>query len=126
VSIELTEKQKKFLEVLFEEAEGNAAKAIKLAGYAKGVRPGKIVGALEDEIFELTKRYFSQIAPKAAFAMSSAISDPTQLGLKEKMAAAKDMLDRAGLSKTDKVEVTASGGVFVLPAKESNDEEDKT
>ena len=39
-------------------------------------------------------------------------------------AAAKDVLDRIGVSKTDKVEVKAPQGIFLLPRK--NDEEDGT
>ena len=42
--------------------------------------------------------------------------------MKEKMNAAKDLLDRAGLVKTDKVQVESTGGVVVLPAKENEDE----
>jgi hypothetical protein len=34
------------------------------------------------------------------------------------MLAAKDILDRAGFTKTDKVEVKASEPLFILPAKE--------
>jgi len=123
VGNELTELQSKFLEVLFEEAGGNAGKAVRLAGYADSVRPGKIVDSLQEEIYDLTKRYLAQIAPKAAYAMGGAIDDPTQLGLKEKMAAAKDILDRVGLAKIDKVEVTTTGGVFILPAKVSDEED---
>jgi hypothetical protein len=62
-------------------------------------------------------------APKAAVAMINAIDDPTELGLKEKMSAAKDLLDRAGLVKTEKVQVESStGGVMILPAKEREEE----
>ena len=38
-------------------------------------------------------------------AMVAALYDPTELGIKDKMAAAKDLLDRAGLGKVDKVDV---------------------
>ena len=34
------------------------------------------------------------------------------------MLAAKDILDRAGFTKTDKVEVKTSEPLFILPAKE--------
>jgi hypothetical protein len=33
------------------------------------------------------------------------------------MLAAKDIMDRAGFVKTEKVEVTAKEAVFILPAK---------
>jgi len=55
--------------------------------------------------------------------MVNALYDPTELGIKEKMAAAKDLLDRAGLGKVDKVDVSSSGGgIFYLPPKEGNNE----
>ena len=50
--------------------------------------------------------------------MFSVMSDPTDLGVKEKMLAAKDILDRAGFTKTDRVEVKTSEPLFILPAKD--------
>jgi hypothetical protein len=35
------------------------------------------------------------------------------------MNAAKDMMDRAGFAKTEKVEVKTTGGIMLLPPKES-------
>ena len=61
-------------------------------------------------------------APRAAMAMVSGITDPTELGIKEKMTAAKELLDRSGLVKTEKLQVESSGGIMLLPAK--NDSED--
>jgi hypothetical protein len=56
-------------------------------------------------------------------AMVNALSDPTELGIKDKMAAAKDLLDRAGLGKVEKVDVSSSGGgIFYLPPKEGKNE----
>ena len=37
---QLTEKQQAFLDALFNEAEGNPAKALKIAGYAQGESTG--------------------------------------------------------------------------------------
>ena len=116
----LNEKQTKFLEVLFEEAGGDAVQAKKLAGYSDNT---PIVNALKDEIFEATKTYMSRLGPKAAVAYGSALSDPTQLGVKEKMVAAGQILDRAGIVKTEKVSVESSGGLFILPPKNSDDAE---
>ena len=56
-------------------------------------------------------------APKAAVAMVTGIDDPTQLGIRDKMSAAKELLDRTGLIKTEKVQVEASGGVMLMPIK---------
>jgi hypothetical protein len=118
----LTEKQQKFLEVLFDEAGGDVVAAKKLAGYAPESSTTAVVESLKDEIADKTRTYFARSAPKAAMAMVGAIHDPTELGIKEKMVAAKDLLDRAGLSKVDKVEMTASGGVFYLPPKEGENQ----
>ena len=119
---QLTEMQQKFLEVLFDGANGDVVQAKKLAGYSDNTPTRLIVDALKEEITEATRTYFSRIAPKAAMAMSQALSDPTELGLRDKMSAAKDLLDRAGLGKTEKVDVTSSGGVFYLPPKEGKNE----
>jgi len=119
---QLTEMQQKFLEVLFDEANGDVVQAKKLAGYSDNTPTRLIVDALKDEITEATRTYFSRIAPKAAMAMTQALYDPTELGIRDKMSAAKDLLDRAGLGKTEKVDVTSSGGVFYLPPKEGKNE----
>ena len=115
---QLTEKQQKFLDVLFEEAKGDPVQAKKLAGYADSVASTAVVNSLTDEIAELTKKFIAQSSTKAAYTMFSVMADPTDLGVKEKMLAAKDILDRAGFTKTDKVEVKTSEPLFILPAKE--------
>ena len=118
---QLTENQIKFLEVLFDEAGGDVVKAKKLAGYSDNTPTRLIIDALKDEIFEGTKTYMSRIGPRAAVAFGQALIDPTELGVKEKMQAAKEILDRAGIVKTERVEVQSSGGLFILPPKDNND-----
>ena len=120
----LTEKQQKFLEVLFDEANGDVVQAKKLAGYGENSSTSVIVESLKDEIGEKTRTWFARTAPKAAMAMTQALYDPTELGIRDKMAAAKDLLDRAGLGKVDKVDVTSGGGgIFYLPPKEGKNEQ---
>jgi hypothetical protein len=118
----LTENQQKFLEVLFDEAGGDVVRAKQLAGYSDKTPTRLIVESLKDEIGAATRTHFARSAPKAVMALVDALSDPTELGIKEKMAAAKDLLDRAGLGKVDKVDVTSGGGVFYLPPKEGSNE----
>ena len=108
--------------VLFEEANGDVVSAKKLAGYADTTTTHDVIKCLRDEIAEATRDYMSRIAPKAAVAMGNALVDPTELGIRDKMVAAKDLLDRAGYIKTEKVNVETSGGLFVLPAKEGKNE----
>ena len=114
---ELTERQQKFLEVLFDKANGDPVQAKLLAGYSEHSGTSAIVASMKDEIMEETQLYMSRNAPKAAFAMVSGIDDPTQLGIRDKLGAAKELLDRVGLIKTEKVQVEASGGVMILPPK---------
>jgi len=119
----LTEKQQKFLDVLFDEAGGDVVQAKKLAGYGEQSSTTAIVESLKDEIGDKTRSYFARTAPKAAMAMVGALYDPTELGIRDKMSAAKDLLDRAGLGKVDKIDVGSStGGVFILPSKEGTNE----
>jgi len=118
----LTEKQQKFLDVLFEEAGGNLVTARKLAGYADGVSTKAIAESLAEEIADLTKRFISSSATKAAYSMFEVMNSPTDLGNKEKMAAAKDVLDRSGFIKTEKVEVSAANPLFILPQKADENE----
>ena len=118
----LTEKQQKFLDVLFEEAGGNLSTARKLAGYADGVSSKAIAESLSEEIADLTKKFISSSATKAAYSMFEIMNSPTDLGNKEKMAAAKDVLDRSGFIKTEKVEVSAANPLFILPQKADEDE----
>lgn len=119
---ELTDQHKRFLEVLFTDAGGNISSAMRMAGFSEGYSRRTLTNYLKEEIIEATQLYIAMAAPKAAVAMINAIDDPTELGLKEKMSAAKDLLDRAGLVKTEKVQVESTGGIMVLPAKESADE----
>ena len=117
MSRELTERQQKFLNVLFDGAAVDVVQAKLLAGYSEGSSTTDIVKSLKDEIMEATQLYMSRNAPKAAMAMVSGLLDPTELGIRDKMSAAKELLDRTGLVKTEKLQVESSGGVMLLPAK---------
>jgi len=64
-------------------------------------------------------------APRAAVAMVSGISDPTELGMREKMTAAKELLDRTGLVKTEKMQVESTGGVMLMPVKNIQKDDDE-
>lgn len=119
---ELTEMQQKFLEVLFEEAKGDFVKAKKLAGYSDTYSTRHIVESLEEEIADLTKKFISRVGVKAAYSMYEVMADPTALGNKEKMAAARDLLDRGGFKAKEEIKVESDTPLFILPAKkEEND-----
>ena len=117
---ELTERQQKFLNVLFDQANGDVVQAKILAGYSEKTPTSSVVASMKEEIMDATQMYMSRNAPKAAVAMVSGVDDPTQLGIRDRLSASKELLDRVGLVKTEKVQVEASGGVMLLPPKKDN------
>ena len=120
----LTERQQKFIDALFADANGNIRDAKVIAGYSPNTNNQEIIQSLKEEILEATQLYMASNAPLAAMAMVSGVVDPTELGIRDKMAAAKELLDRTGLIKTEKVQVEASGGVMLMPTKKPTEEDD--
>jgi hypothetical protein len=123
----LTEQQQKFLDFLFmSEEEGGAGgdfvAAKKLAGYHPTYSTRAIVQSLKDEIEQAARDYFVQVAPRAAMKISGVMEKPAaHLSPREVLAAAKDLLDRAGLVKVDKIELGGNGGIFILPPKDGEE-----
>ena len=115
---QLTEQQQKFLDALFDQAAGSVAQAKKLAGYSDATSTTHIVNSLKEEILDATQTYMSRNAPRAAVAIVGALIDPTELGIRDKMQAAKELLDRTGLVKTEKMQVETKGGVMLMPPKQ--------
>ena len=120
----LTERQQKFIDALFAEANGSIKDAKIIAGYSPNTNNQEIIKGIKDEIFEATQLYMASNAPRAAMAMVGGIVDPTELGIRDKMSAAKDLLDRAGLVKTEKMQVESTGGVMLLPPKNDTEEDE--
>ena len=116
----MTPKQKIFINALFGEAAGNYRVAMDVAEYSKNTSINDVIKGCEEEILSSSKNFLAANAPKAAMAIVGVIDDPVEMGTRDKLAAAKDVLDRIGVSKTDKIEVKAPQGIFILPRK--NDE----
>ena len=111
MSRELTERQKTFLQVLFDGAGGDVKQAKVLAGYSENSSTTDIVNSLRKEIMEATESYMARNAPKAAVAMVSGVDDPTQLGIRDRLSASKELLDRVGLShRVNNLPSQLSGG----------------
>lgn len=109
---------------MFDEAGGDIVAAKKLAGYSESTATTDIVKGMKEEILEATQMYMARNAPRAAMAIVGGLHDPTELGIRDKMSAAKELLDRTGLIKTEKVQVEASGGVMLMPAKNPEPEDE--
>lgn len=116
-----TDKQEAFLEALMGEARGNLRKAMDIAGYAKTTKINEVIGGLKEEVIERASLMLALNAPKAAFGIVDVLDDPSAMGARNSIAAAREILDRSGLVKKEQVEVTNNGGgMFILPPK-SND-----
>ena len=114
----LTEKQENFLNNLVE-TKGDLKLSAELAGYSGNHY--QIIKSLRQEIVDLASNVLAREAPSAAFklveVMSSADAMP-QANIK--LQAAQTILDRVGVSKTERVDVNhnVSSGIFILPEKQ--------
>ena len=114
---ELTDKQQLFLDSLIE-TEGDPKKAAAIAGYSGGHY--QVLKALKNEVLELTKDVLAHNAPKAAFKLLEIMeSDKPIPQANNKLAAAQSLLDRVGVSKSEKLDINhqVSAGIFLMPDK---------
>ena len=90
------------------------------------------MSSLRDEIVERTQLMMALHAPKATQKLLSILDDPTALGAKNLLAATKEILDRAGVIKQERLEIKAgagadganNGAMFILPPKLVNPQHD--
>lgn len=112
-----TEKQAKFLELLYGECQGDVRKAYKLAGFTSN-HPEYVLASLKDFIVQHADDMIAASAVKAAYSMIDTIDNPDSLGAAVKLNAAKEVLDRAGVNKKGEVQNTSPQiGIFILPEK---------
>jgi hypothetical protein len=113
-----TDKQLLFLDALMGEAKGSIRKAMDVAGYAKTTKISEVVRSLNKEIIKAAEEMLAMNAPKAAFGIIDVLDDPSSMGARNSIAAAREILDRTGLVKKEQIEVTnKGGGMFILPPK---------
>lgn len=117
-----TDKQLAFLDALMGEAGGNIRTAMDIAGYSKTTKSGEVVKNLREEVIERASLMLAMNAPKAAFGIVGVLDDPSAMGARNSISAAREILDRTGLVKKEQVEVTSQGGgMFILPPKSTDD-----
>ena len=117
----LTTKQESFLHHLLE-CGGDAKQAAELAGYSDTSYPA-VVKALKTEILDLATNILAQSAPKAALKLVHIMDSAEPIPQANmRIQAAQTILDRVGLGKTDRLDVTVNttGGLFILPAKQAS------
>ena len=117
---ELTDQQKLFLEALFsEELRGDLKKAKEVAGYAEGTPVAYLLETLQDEILDRAKKTLTLNTSKAVYGLIDVLQNGATLGAMNKLKAAKDILNLAGLVAKEKDEGVKApeSGVIILPAK---------
>jgi len=118
---ELTEQQQSFISALFGEAQGNPKKAAELAGYAPTSYPN-VVKSLKNNIVEKAEGILAMHSPKAVMGLVNALDeDGLTPAANIRMEAAKQILDRVGIVKREKVDINAqvAHGIFILPPKDA-------
>jgi|TARA_R110000744_G_scaffold17318_1_gene47004 hypothetical protein len=110
----LSEQQEVFLDNLFGACQGDFRASLRAAGYAETESSSRVTRSLKAEIIERAELLLAQNAPKAVLSMSGILDTPSALGNRDKLAAAKEILDRAGLVKTEKVEHVGNVSSIVL------------
>jgi len=116
---ELTTRQQSFLDHLVS-CNGDTKRAAELAGYAEGSYTS-VVKALKTEIIELAENILAQNAPKASLKLVEVMDSTNPIPQANvRLQAAQTVLDRVGISKTDKLDVNLqnTNGLFILPAKQ--------
>ena len=115
----LTEQQQTFLSVLATSAKGDINKALSIAGY-KESSYYTVINHLKDEIVDVATKILAKSAPQASQKLVEILnSDDPIPQVNAKLQAAQTLLDRVGVAKKDKLEVThtAASGIFLLPEK---------
>jgi|TARA_B110000208_G_scaffold152179_1_gene183944 hypothetical protein len=121
----LTEMQEVFLDALTGPARGNIRAAMDAAGYSANTRVSEVVGPLKEEIVERSSTLLALNAPKAAFGIIGVLDDPSAMGARNAVSAAREILDRIGLVKREQIQVTGpEGGIFIMPPKKVADDPD--
>jgi hypothetical protein len=113
----LTEKQAKFLDLLYGSCKGDIRLAYKEAGYTSN-HPEYVLEALKDHIVNHADALLAASAVKASISILDVLDAPEALGAAVKLNAAKEVLDRAGVQKkTDQQATAPQIGIFILPEK---------
>ena len=115
----LTEQQQNFLSALAVQAKGDINKALDMAGY-KETSYYNVINNLKDEIVEVATKILAKSAPQASQKLVEILeSDDPIPQVNAKLQAAQTLLDRVGVAKRDKLDIThtSASGIFLLPTK---------
>lgn len=111
-----------FLDNLFEFCSGNVREAMTKAGYPKDTPESHVTKPLGKHIRERAKDYLTSASALASISLVKLLLDPNQPGAKNITASAKEILDRSGVYKEEGTKVTEVRNMFILPAKNSDED----
>lgn len=118
----LTEKDRAFLDFLVDQAQGDIRKAMDLAGIPKNVPTSAITKRLGKQIKDRSRVYLESNTLKASIGLVQVLNDPSAVGNKNVIAAAKEVLDRGGVYKEETIIAVDEKNMFILPAKNKDEE----
>lgn len=117
----LTERQEALIAALLGEAKGDIRTAMTMAGYSKNTNVREAIKPIQEEVIDAAQMMMAMNAPRAAMSMVGLLNDPNVLGARNLVQAAKEILDRAGVIKREKVEISGpESGLFILPPKQED------
>ena len=116
---ELSEKHTRFLDVLFGEARGNISEAGRICEVS---RPHEMAKTLRKHISARSEEHIAMLAAKAVHVLEDVMDEEASQvpGVMNRLAGAKETLDRMGIVKTEKINVNGENiGVIMLPEKKN-------
>ncbi len=122
-----TDKQMAFIQALFDTKKnptGDPMVAKKLAGYDKKAPVKSILDAVQPYLIEYAGAEMAALMAKSVKSISDTLDKPNRLGAANALSAAREVFDRVGLTKKEKlnIEVEAPNFLIELPAKKNEGE----
>jgi len=117
-------REEEFLNVLFDLYRGDVRKAMDHVGYPKDTPQYAVTKKLSKHIQERSKDFISASTARASVELVGTLSDPTAPGVKNVISAAKEILDRGGVYKEEKILSVDEKTMFILPPKEQSVEDE--
>lgn len=118
----LDEREQYFLDILFDQCQGDFQLAMKEAGYPKSTPVGEVRRKLTKEIKKASKEYLVSLTPKAAVNLGKVFDSPNAIGARNVISAAKEILDRGDVNKEEAQHEVQENIVILLPAKRVEEE----
>lgn len=119
----LDERERAFIEVLFDVCGGDVPAAMAEVGYPNTTSPASVRKKLNKHIQKAAKEYLITSSAKASISLVSVLHDPSGVGAKQIISASKEILDRASVVKDEGPQTIEVRNMFILPAKDIQDDE---